>query len=121
MPATDRPPIVLCGLSFSTADLTLASAWAEMRDLQLAIRLDHGTEAEEYEEVLAFSKRGTQVCSWIMWCNAEAVFLQPLIGRTRQYRTVADALDAKVGCRTDQYQSDALAEAGSFGANGLKT
>jgi iron(III) transport system permease protein len=67
-----------------------ASAWG----LVLAsVRLDHGAEDEEYEEMIAFHSKVNFRCRLIMWRNAEAVFVQPLIGRRRRYNSVCDALE----------------------------
>jgi hypothetical protein len=82
----------LVGLSFSIAELTLVAAWAEAQGLQLRVRLDHGSETEEYEEVLAFHTTWGRPRRYIMWRDYQAVYVQPLIGRTRRYRSVADAI-----------------------------
>jgi hypothetical protein len=82
----------LRGLSFSIAELMLVEAWAEAQGLQMRVRLDHGSEAEEYEEVLAFTTTWGRPRRTIMWRDHEAVYVQPLIGRTRRYQTVADAI-----------------------------
>ncbi len=82
----------LRGLSFSIAELTLVEAWAEAHGLKLRVRLDHGSKAEEYEEVLAFSATWGRPRRCIIWRDREAVYVQPLIGRTRQYGSVADAI-----------------------------
>jgi hypothetical protein len=84
----------LVGLSFSIAELTLVTAWAEAQGLQLWVRLDHGSETEEYEEVLAFHTTSGRPRRCIMWRDCQAVYVQPLIGRTRRYRSVADAITA---------------------------
>jgi hypothetical protein len=84
----------LVGLSFSVAELTLVAAWAEAQGLQMRVRLDHGSETEEYEEVLAFHTTWGRPRRCIMWRDCQAVYVQPLIGRTRRYQTVADAIDA---------------------------
>jgi hypothetical protein len=62
----------------------------------MAVRLDHGSDTEEYEEVLAFHRGDSQPCRWIMWRSARMVFVQPLIGRTQRYRSVAAAFEAMV-------------------------
>ena len=82
----------LRGLSFSIAELTLVAAWAEAQGLQMRVRLDHGSETEEYEEVLAFHTTRGRPRRHIMWRDREAVYVQPLIGRTRFYPSVADAI-----------------------------
>lgn len=94
MPVVYLPRKSLRGLSFKIAELTLLKAWSEAQDLRMCVQLDHGVENEEYEEVLAFSRLDGGPCQWIMWRNAEFVFVQPLIGRTQRYESVAGALDA---------------------------
>jgi hypothetical protein len=84
----------LRGWSFSIADLTLVGAWAEAQGLRMVVRLDHGSETEEYEEVLAFRNLSGRPRRYIMWRDPKAVFVQPLIGRTRRYRSVAEAIAA---------------------------
>ena len=58
----------------------------------MSVRLDHGTDGEEYEEVIAIHTGMGSCCQLIMWRNAAAVFVQPLIGRPQRYRSVAEAL-----------------------------
>jgi hypothetical protein len=80
------------GLSFEIEDLVLITCWAGLHDVIVAVRLDHGTAGEEYEEVIAFHTRLSPLCHLIMWRNAGAVFVQPLIGVRQQYGSVGDAL-----------------------------
>ena len=47
------------------------------------IRLDHGVDGEQYEEVIALYTGTSSQRHLIMWRDAAAVFLQPLIGQTR--------------------------------------
>lgn len=82
------------GLSFSVSELILIRSWSEACALRMVVRLDHGSETEEYEEVLALHIGTSNLCRWIMWRDAKAVFLQPLIGRTRRYGSVAEAFEA---------------------------
>jgi hypothetical protein len=49
--ASSRPPK---GLAFDIADLLLIGSWAALHGLGMSVRLDHGAEDEEYEEVIAF-------------------------------------------------------------------
>jgi hypothetical protein len=84
----------LRGLSFSIADLLLIGAWSAARGQAMVVRLDHGSETEEYEEVIAFRTTWGRPRRTIMWRDYEAVYVQPLIGRTRRYRTVAEAIAA---------------------------
>ncbi|HEY0182425.1 MAG TPA: hypothetical protein VGC09_06405 [Rhodopila sp.] len=88
------PAVALRGLSFSIAELILIQAWSEARGLRMIVRLDHGSDTEDYEEVLAFQPAGGRPCQWIMWRDAVSVFIQPLIGRARRYGRVGEALDA---------------------------
>jgi len=94
MPVVPLPAKLLKGLSFSIAELMLIRSWSEADGLQMVVRLDHGSDAEDYEEVLAFHHGGSTLCRWIMWRSASAVFIQPLIGRVRRYDTVAEAFEA---------------------------
>ena len=94
MPVIRLPSRTLKGLSFSVAELTLIKSWSEASALRMVIRLDHGSEAEEFEEVLAFHLGESSVCRWIMWRDAETVFVQPLIGRIQRYDSVAEAFEA---------------------------
>jgi hypothetical protein len=82
----------LVGLSFSIAELTLVEAWAEAQGLRMYVRLDHGSETEEYEEVIAFRTTSGRPRRTIMWRDHEAVYVQPLIGRTKRYPSVAEAI-----------------------------
>jgi hypothetical protein len=82
----------LRGLSFSIADLLLIGAWSAARGLEMVIRLDHGSETEEFEEVVAFHTASGRPCRLIMWRDANSVFVQPLIGRPRTYPSVVDAI-----------------------------
>jgi hypothetical protein len=90
----------LRGLSFSIAELTLVAAWAEAQGLKMVVRLDHGSDTEEYEEVLAFQTTSGRPGRRIMWRDHEAVYVQPLIGRTRRYHSVAEAIDTLTPPRT---------------------
>jgi hypothetical protein len=59
----------------------------------MVVRLDHGSEAEDYEEVLAFHRGSSPLCYWIMWRDTNVVFVQPLIGRTMRYGCVAEVVE----------------------------
>ncbi len=60
----------------------------------MSVRLNHGADGEEYEEVIAFEADTSGHCQLIIWRDAVAVFVQPLIGRMRRYGSVAKALDS---------------------------
>lgn len=80
------------GIAFDLADLLRARSWAACYELQFKIWLDHGTEEEEYDEVVAFSAGMSSRAASIMWRTAKAVFIQPLLGKRRRYTSVAEAL-----------------------------
>ncbi len=82
------------GLSFCIADLILVQAWSEAQRMRMVIRLDHGTATEDYEEVLALHPDRGSPCRWFIWREADAVVVQPLLGRSRRYGSVVEALEA---------------------------
>lgn len=88
--APSRPPK---GIAFEIADLLLIGSWAVLHGLGMSVRLDHGAEDEEYEEVIAFQAEVNPLSRLIMWRNAEAVFVQPLAGRRQRYDTISEALE----------------------------
>jgi hypothetical protein len=55
--------------------------WADRLDFLSVVRLDHGMEGEDYEEIISFHAGVSDHCRMIMWRSAEAVFIQPMIGR----------------------------------------
>ena len=82
------------GLAFEIADLILIRSWADLHDCRMVVRLDHGADGEEYEEVIALYTETSSQCHLIMWRNAAAVFLLPLIGQKQRYGSVAKALES---------------------------
>jgi hypothetical protein len=117
MGAIHLPSKALTGVSFSLCELILIRRWSEANGLRMVIRLDHGSDEEDYEEVLAFHLGDSALCCWIMWRSVQMVFVQPLIGRARQYASVAEAFedstakqpivvaDVKPACWPDQRMS----------------
>jgi hypothetical protein len=81
------------GLSFRISDLLLVGAWSEAQSMWMTVRLDHGTEVEDYEEVLALHAVDTGFCRWVIWREADGVVVQPLIGRSLRFASVIDALE----------------------------
>jgi hypothetical protein len=84
------------GLVFEIADLLLAQSWASFQDFQMLVRLDHGSEDEEYEEVIVFPRRTNSPVLSIVWRNAGAVFVQPIPGKKRRHTSLAEALESLV-------------------------
>jgi hypothetical protein len=88
--APSRPPK---GIAFEIADLLLIGSWATFHGFSMSVRLDHGAGGEEYEELIAFRAEINPLSGLTIWRNAEAVFVQPPIGRRRQYDSIAEALE----------------------------
>lgn len=84
------------GLSFEIADLVLIQDWAAFHDLHMRIRLDHGTQAEEYEEVIALHIGRSPIYRALIWRNAKTVFVQPQVGRGQRYASVSAALEGLI-------------------------
>ena len=74
------------GLAFEIADLMLLQGWADFHDVQMAVELDHCVEGEEYEEVIAFYAKDSQLRRWILWRSSGEIIVQPLIGRSCRFR-----------------------------------
>jgi hypothetical protein len=81
------------GLSFRIADLLLVGAWSDAQSMRMAVRLDYGTETEDYEEILALYAVDTGFCRLVMWREADGVVVQPLTGRSLRFTSVIDALE----------------------------
>ena len=96
MPAVRQSSKVLKGLSFSVPELILIRNWSAANGLRMVVRLDHGSDAEDFEEVLAFHLGNSPLCRWIMWRGRQSVFIQPLIGRTQRRLSVAEAFESMV-------------------------
>ena len=96
MCAAKCPSRVLKGLSFEIADLILIKDRSAALDLRMVVRLDYGSDVEEYEEVLVFYFGISPKWRWMMWCNATAVFVRSIDGRSRRYRSAARAIEALV-------------------------
>jgi hypothetical protein len=84
---------ILKGFSFPIADLILVGAWSEAHSMRMIVRLDHGSEDELYEEVLALYPTGSAVCCWLVWREADAVLVQPMLGRSQRHASVIDMLE----------------------------
>jgi hypothetical protein len=92
--AAGTPPALPKGLAFDIADLLLVRSWAGLHNCRISIQLDHGVDGEEYEEVIALHTGTSPLCQSIIWRNAEAVFIQPLIGRSQRHASLAEALES---------------------------
>src|SRR5579872_4710948 len=81
------------GISFELCDLALVQGWSEFHDLRMVVELDYCAEGEEFEEVLAFYPRDSAFRRWMMWRRVGDVVVQPTMGRTLHFTSVADALE----------------------------
>ena len=90
---------MLKGLSFEIADLLLINDRSQMHGLRMVVRLDHGSDVDEYEEVLAFHSVADQQCRSLMWRTSSAVFVRSAGGRGGRYQSAAQAIEAVVRTR----------------------
>jgi hypothetical protein len=90
-------PIPPTGLSFDISDLIILQGWAEFHDIRMIVELDHCVEGEEYEEVVGFYTNDSPLRRWILWRSASGIVVQPLIGQSRHFDSVADAVESLTG------------------------
>jgi len=88
------------GFAFEIADLMLLQGWAEFHNVQMVVELDHCVEGEEYEEVVAFYAKNNAIRRWILWRGTSEIVVQPLIGRSCRFETVAEALESLIPARS---------------------
>ena len=88
------------GLAFEIADLMLLQGWADFHYVQMTVELDHCVEGDEYEEVIAFYAKDSQLRRWILWRSSGEIIVQPLIGRSCRFVSVADALESLIPARS---------------------
>ena len=88
------------GFAFEISDLMLLQGWSEFHNVQMVVELDHCVEGEEYEEVVAFYTRDNAIRRWILWRGKTEIVVQPLIGRSCRFDTVAEALESLIPVRT---------------------
>ena len=62
----------------------------------MVVRLDYGSDVEEYEEVLALHAGTNPQYRWLMWRNANTVFVRSIDGRALRYELATQAIDALV-------------------------
>jgi hypothetical protein len=97
------------GLSFDIADLARAQSWTVAHDWRMRIRLDHGAEGEEYEEVIELQAKLQPHSKTIIWRHTQAVFVQPLPGKRQRYRSLQDALEGLLASHRGVGVSDIVA------------
>ncbi len=85
------------GIAFDIEDLILTRIFAMLNQFNMVIRLDHGIEEEEYEEVIEFHSTKRRGCWVLMWRDATGIFVQPVLGRRRRHASVAEALKSLLG------------------------
>ena len=82
------------GLAFEIADLVLAQSRAAFNNSRILVRLDHGAEDEEYEEVVALYTGSSSTSRLIMWRSETVIVVQPILGRKQEFPSMAEALDS---------------------------
>jgi hypothetical protein len=68
--------------------------WATFHNLTMVVRVDHGSEDEEYEEVIELGWGTRSRAHFILWTNSEAVFVQPMPGKMHRHASLAEALES---------------------------
>ena len=94
MHAAQSPGKALKGLSFDIDDLTFIKDRSEAIGLRMVVRLDYGSDVDEYEEVLALHAGTNPQYRWLMWRNTNTVFIRSLDGRALRYELATQAIDA---------------------------
>lgn len=87
------------GLSFEVSDLVMLRGWADFHDLRLTIELDVCVESDEYEELLGLYDGTCAFRRWMIWRSQEGIVVQPTLGRTMLFDSVADALEFLIPSR----------------------
>jgi hypothetical protein len=103
------------GLAFEIEDLLLVKDWAAFNDVGFTVRLDHGSQDEEYDEVIVLRTAAHPYLSLLLWRDSQSVFVQPLIGRNLAFRSVGQAL-ASLPVREDVVLTDITATAWPAGS-----
>jgi hypothetical protein len=91
-----RPAHPPKGLAFAIHDLHRLRDWADRQGVRMVIRLDHGADGEDYEEVIAFHADQQPACFLLVWRSTDAIIAQPLVGRPLAYRSVSHVLESLV-------------------------
>jgi hypothetical protein len=89
---TDSPT----GLAFPISDLLLLRGWADRYDIIMTIELDHRVDGEDCEELIAFRTDVNSSSFLLIWRDAEAIFVQPLVGRKLRFTSVSHLLERLV-------------------------
>ena len=92
-----QPPIggtAPVGLAFEIADLSLLQGWAAAHGLRMVVELDHWVVGSEYEEIVVIYAKDNGVRRWHLWRSSDEVVVQPLIGRSSRFLSVAAAIEA---------------------------
>jgi hypothetical protein len=96
MRSVQSPAKALKGLSFEIADLIAIRERSEANGLRMVVRLDYGSDVDEYEEVLAFHAGTSPQYRWLMWRNTNTFFVRSIDGRALRYESATQAIDALV-------------------------
>ncbi|MDR3531959.1 MAG: hypothetical protein P4L90_15595 [Rhodopila sp.] len=81
------------GLSFEVPDLLMLQGWTDFHDLRMAIELDVCAEGDEYEELLGLYDGNSAFRRWMIWRSCDGIVVQPAMGRTMLFDSMADVLE----------------------------
>ena len=84
----------LVGIAFDTADLVLLQAWAGLHEMRMVIELDQCVDDHEYEEIVVIYVKSNRLRRWNLWRSWDGVVVQPIIGRSMRFHSVAAAIEA---------------------------
>jgi hypothetical protein len=87
------------GLSFDVPDLLMLQGWAAFHDLRMTIELDLCVEGDEYEELLGLYDANRAFRRWMIWRSCDGIVVQPAMGRTMLFDTMADVLEILIPVR----------------------
>ena len=94
MHTAQSPAKALKGLSFDIDDLTLIRDRSEANGLRMVVRLDYGSDVDEYEEVLALHAGTNPQYRWLMWRNTNTVLSGRSTAEPYAMSSATQAIDA---------------------------
>ena len=87
------PAPMPAGLSFDVSDLLILQAWSDFHALRMTIELDVCAGGDEYEEIIGLYDKDCAFRRWTVWRSADAIVVQPAMGRKRLFDAMTDVLD----------------------------
>jgi hypothetical protein len=87
------------GLSFAIPDLLILQGWSDFHDLRMTVELDFCVDSDEYEELLGLYDANRAFRRWMIWRSCDGIVVQPTMGRTMLFDTMADVLEMLIPVR----------------------